>query len=47
MITKSARAKFVSKVQEMVGITKSEDVTTDLKPAGLQRNAEDLQKVIR
>ncbi len=47
MITKSARAEFVSKVQEMVGITKTEDVTSDLTLARLQRNAEDLQKVIR
>jgi hypothetical protein len=46
MTIKSARAAFVSKVQEMIGMTKTEDVTSDLTPARLQRNAEDLQKVM-
>ena len=47
MITKSARAHFVSKIQEMAGIIQTDDVTSDLHPSRLKRNIGDLQKVVK
>ena len=47
MLTKSARAAFISKIHEITGMTNYEDVTPDLRPSRLKRNKTDLDKLVQ
>ena len=46
IVTKSARANFVSLVQEMAGISQKEDTKAELKPSRIKRNNRDLAKIV-
>ena len=47
MITKATRASFISLLQEMTGLISKEDVTTELGTRRIQRDNEDLEKIIK
>ena len=47
MITKSTRASFITLLHEMAGMITKEDVTGELQPKQIQRDGEDLRKIIK
>lgn len=46
MLTKSTKAAIICKAQKMVGLYKAEDSTAELRPAHINGNSSDLQKII-
>ena len=46
IVTKSTRAKFVSLVQEMAGISQKDDTKAELKPSRIKRDKRDLAKIV-
>ena len=46
MVTRSMRSVIIAQLLELAGMKKKEDVTQELKPYRVERDNEDLQKII-